>query len=77
MLYHLLRRAGRPVHLCVGVQRGNAGQVDAHAWLVRGNELYLEPSTTNPRLYKVIARFPEDSKEVTVDGDKALEITEV
>jgi len=61
VLYHLLNHAGRALQMCLGVQRGDNGQVDAHAWLVLDGTPYLEPATTNPSQYKVIARFPEES----------------
>ncbi len=67
VLYHLLNRAGRDVRMYLGVQRPDTGEIDAHAWLVLNDEPYLEPSTTDPSQYKVIARFPEESPE---DGDE-------
>jgi hypothetical protein len=62
VLYHLLRRAGRPVELCIGVNRGGAtGKADfaAHAWLVRAGEPYLEAHPEHALSHVVIARFPE------------------
>lgn len=62
VLYHLLRRAGRPVELCIGVTRGGAaeqGSVAAHAWLVRAGEPYLESHPEHALSHVVIARFPE------------------
>lgn len=60
VLYYLLRRSGRSVSMYLGVQRGSDGSIDAHAWLVNDGHPYLEPDTTNPAAYKVIARFPEE-----------------
>jgi len=59
VLYYLLRRAGRPVELCVGVRRAAGEALGAHAWLVLGNEPYLEPAPGQPAAHQVIARFPE------------------
>ncbi|MGH7537268.1 MAG: lasso peptide biosynthesis B2 protein [Gemmatimonadales bacterium] len=59
VLYHLLRRAGRPVELWIGVQRGADNQVGAHAWLVHAGEPYLESEPDHARTHTVIARFPE------------------
>jgi hypothetical protein len=60
VLYYLLRRSGRPVQMWLGVQRNGDGSLDAHAWLVSDGQPYLEPGTSDPALYTVIARFPED-----------------
>lgn len=61
VLYHLLRKAGRPVELWIGVRRdhANEGSLAAHAWLVRDGVPYLEPEPTVPPTHTVIARFPE------------------
>jgi hypothetical protein len=59
VLYFLLRRAGRPVELWVGVRRVPAGALDAHAWLVRDGRPYLESDPGHAGRYTVIARFPE------------------
>jgi len=61
VLYHLLRRAGRPVELCIGVHRKSEpgkGTIAAHAWLVQGGEPYLEPHPEHALSHVVIARFP-------------------
>ncbi|MEO8201268.1 MAG: lasso peptide biosynthesis B2 protein [Gemmatimonadota bacterium] len=55
VLYHLLRRNGLPVELCLGVRRGVNG-MDAHAWLELNNGPYLEPATEAG--FEIIARFP-------------------
>ncbi len=59
VLYHLLRRAGRPVELWVGVRRDAVGALAAHAWLVREGEPYLERAPNAAAQHTVIARFPE------------------
>ena len=59
VLYHLLRRAGRPVEIWIGVRRDGAGALAAHAWLMRDGTPYLEPSPDAIPLHAVIARFPE------------------
>jgi len=59
VLFLLLRRAGRPVDLCIGVQRNGPAPLGAHAWLVRAGEPYLESLPEDARRHTVIARFPE------------------
>jgi len=59
VLYHLLRRAGRPVELYIGVHKTGAAPLAAHAWLVRAGAPYLEPHAEHPESHTVIARFPE------------------
>jgi hypothetical protein len=63
VLYHLLRRAGRPVELWLGVRRDGTGALGAHAWLVREGRPYLEPEPGQPARHTVIARFPEPRPE--------------
>lgn len=64
VLYHLLRRAGRPVEMWIGVRRDAAGALVAHAWLMRDGTPYLE-SASDPRpLHAVIARFPDSATPV-------------
>ena len=60
VLFFLLRRAGRPVDLCIGVRRDESDAVQAHAWLVLDGETYLEPAATLELVarYTLIARFP-------------------
>ncbi len=55
VLYHLLRRSGVEIDLCLGVKPDMDG-MRAHAWLEYGGELYLEPA--DARSFQVIARFP-------------------
>lgn len=59
VLFHLLRRAGRPVELCVGVRRDEAEQLAAHAWLTLDGQPYLESGSEQQHEFSVIARFPE------------------
>ena len=58
VLYHLLRRAGRPVELWIGVNRAGAA-LGAHAWLVQAGTPYLEAHPEHALSHTVIARFPE------------------
>ena len=60
VLYGLLRRAGRPVELVIGVRRDAAGRVAAHAWLERDAAPYLEADPAIPARHTVLARFPDD-----------------
>jgi hypothetical protein len=60
VLYHVLRRAGRPVELWIGVRHGGGKPLAAHAWLVRDGAPYLEPDPGVASAHTVIARFPED-----------------
>jgi hypothetical protein len=64
VLYHLLRRAGRPVELWIGVHRSAATPLAAHAWLVREGKPYLEPRPEHAARHTVIARFPETGRVV-------------
>jgi len=57
VLYALLRHAGRPVQLWIGVRRGE--DVTAHAWLTNGGVPYLEANDEHVGLHTPIARFPE------------------
>ena len=61
VLYHLLRAAGRPVELWIGVRRTKGGgeTLAAHAWLVRDGTSYLEPDPGVSLAHTMIARFPE------------------
>jgi hypothetical protein len=73
VLYHLLRRAGRPVELRIGVRRagGTGGALAAHAWLVRDGVPYLEPQSGQPSLHAVIVRLPEGSGVKSLADDPA------
>ena len=66
VLYYLLRSAGQPVSLCIGVRRDAGGVLRAHAWLVRDGAPYLEPARSGERVaeFKEIARFPQTSAPV-------------
>lgn len=61
VLYYLMRAAGRRVDLCIGVRRDEHGALLAHAWLLRDEEVYLEPEATRTQVagYSLIARFPQ------------------
>ncbi len=59
VLYHLLRQAGLPIELVIGVKHDDEGAVTAHAWLARDGEAYLENDRSDPSRFKEIARFPE------------------
>jgi hypothetical protein len=61
VLYHLLRGAGRPMQLVIGVRRTPDGMLAAHAWLLRDHSLYLEPESESPAGHTVIAMFPDPS----------------
>jgi hypothetical protein len=58
VLYHLLRRAGRPVALHIGVRKDAAGALAAHAWLVKDDAPYLESDPAHSATFSEIARFP-------------------
>ncbi|MEO5824978.1 MAG: lasso peptide biosynthesis B2 protein [Gemmatimonadales bacterium] len=59
VLYHLLRRGGCAVDLCVGVRRDEVDALAAHAWLSLDGHPYLEAGSEVPHEFAVIARFPE------------------
>ena len=58
VLYYLLRRAGQPVGLVIGVRRGEGRDFEAHAWLTCRGQPYLEDSDSHMPEFKVIAKFP-------------------
>lgn len=58
VLFHVLRRAGRPVELWIGVHKTGPTPLGAHAWLVREGEPYLESRPEHALRHTVIARFP-------------------
>jgi hypothetical protein len=60
-LFVLLRRAGRPVQLCVGARRGSTGEFQAHAWLTMNGQVYLESDPQIAPTHTVIARFPAEA----------------
>lgn len=62
VLYYLLRKAGRPVELVIGVKHDPEGAVSAHAWLVRDGKPYLENDLEHPSRFNEIARFPEQGQ---------------
>ena len=61
VLYFLLRSTGRPVDMCIGVRRDEAGKLHAHAWLLRDGAVYLESARSRERVadFSVIAQFPQ------------------
>jgi len=59
VLYYVLRRAGRPVELWIGVHKTGPTPLGAHAWLVSGGAPYLESHPEHAQRHTVIARFPE------------------
>lgn len=59
VLYHLLRAAGRPVELCIGVTRDAGARIAAHAWLVLDGAPYLESDAGLGTRLPVVARFPD------------------
>lgn len=59
VLYHLLRRAGHPVELWVGVRR-DAAHAAAHAWLVRDGQPYLETELEVPVGHHETARVLDE-----------------
>lgn len=60
VLYHLLRAAGAPVTLCIGVRRESDASLHAHAWLLIDGILALEPARIAERvsMFTEIVRFP-------------------
>ena len=62
VLYYLLRRAGQPVEIWIGVRRDDGGALAAHAWLVRDGAPYLERDVEAAAIHAVIARFPEGAR---------------
>jgi hypothetical protein len=62
VIQSLLRRAGRPAELRIGVRRDEAGNLAAHAWLARDGLLYLEPAGDPVGSYQVLAAFPSRSE---------------
>jgi hypothetical protein len=60
VLYALLRRAGRPTELWIGVRREKPGTpMVAHAWLTLDGAPYVEPDPQHPARHTPIAHFPD------------------
>lgn len=60
VLYALLRRAGRPAELWIGVRRETPGTpMIAHAWLTLHGAPYVEPDPEHPARHTPIAHFPD------------------
>jgi hypothetical protein len=57
VLHYLVRRAGRPTELRIGVRRDQDNALAAHAWLVRDDRPYLEPGTDHVASYQVLTAF--------------------
>jgi hypothetical protein len=57
VLHYLVRRAGRPAELRIGVRRDRDNALAAHAWLVRADLPYLEPGTEHVASYRVLTAF--------------------
>lgn len=57
VLYYLLRRAGRPAELRIGVRRDHA-KLAAHAWLTRNGLPVLEAGADHVGDYQVLTDFP-------------------
>lgn len=57
-LQYLIRRAGSSAELHVGVRRDEAGELRAHAWLVRDGRPYLETGRDLNNVFQVLATFP-------------------
>lgn len=58
VLYYLLRRAGNPAELWIGVRRGADCALAAHAWLVRQGRPVLEDGADRLDSYRVLTAFP-------------------
>jgi hypothetical protein len=57
VLHYLVRRAGRPTELRIGVRRDQNNTLAAHAWLVRDDVPYLEPGADHAASYQVLTAF--------------------
>jgi hypothetical protein len=58
VLFYLLRRAGRPAELRIGVRRDPEAALSAHAWLVRNGLPVLEQGADHLADYRVLTNFP-------------------
>lgn len=63
VLHSLLRRAGRPAELRIGVRRDESNNLAAHAWLVRDGLPYLERREDQLASYQVLTAFPSDGEQ--------------
>jgi hypothetical protein len=59
VVYYLLHRAGMPAGLRIGVRYGESRELVAHAWLVRGDEPFLEWGPERTSEYQVLATLPK------------------
>ena len=58
VLHYLVRRAGRPAELRIGVRRDEQNALTAHAWLVRDGEPYLETGADHVASFQVLTTLP-------------------
>ena len=58
VLHYLVRRAGRPAELRIGVRRDERAALAAHAWLVREGTPYLEAGADHIDSYQPLTAFP-------------------
>ena len=58
VLHYLVRRAGRPAELRIGVRRDESAALAAHAWLVRDGTPYLEAGADQVDSYQLLTAFP-------------------
>ena len=65
VLHYLLRRAGRPATLVIGVRRDEHDALAAHAWLAHEDTPYLETGTDQVASYRVLTAFPSSLREPT------------
>jgi hypothetical protein len=75
VLYHFLRDAGMPVHVCFGVRiqadagrKSVHGQLEGHAWLRHGGGIFLENDPEMTRTYMETYRFPVMNQEGRCNG---------
>ena len=57
VLFGLLRHAGRPADLVIGVRRALDRKLEAHAWLERDGKLCYEPPQNTVDSYRAIDRY--------------------
>jgi hypothetical protein len=57
VLHYLLRKAGRPADLVIGVKRDEQQALAAHAWLSREGMPYLERGAEAAASYQVLTTF--------------------
>ncbi|MDR4504398.1 MAG: lasso peptide biosynthesis B2 protein [Candidatus Scalindua sp.] len=69
VLYHLLRKSGMEVSLCLGVRFNRmlpAGspqkRLEGHAWLLYKGRIFLEKNSEAVKSYKITYIFPEEER---------------